>query len=478
MPQIFDTNVAIIGAGLAGLSAAARLQSLAIRTLVLEAQPHPGGRVCTHSLAHSKHNIELGATWFHGTISNAALDIAIEANLLERPSYVVDEDISYTTLVLSTPAKLIKHGVVTTISPEETMPIAAAYVAALKQLEDRDSFSRSDFSVQEYLKEKLNWASMTARQQAVFTCCDLLEATVNGCDAGTQDLSATRVNDYRMLDGDNFPAPQGGMTSLINALLSKLSDDTLMLNAEVVRVSWRDNEESFRPSVTLRNGDVVRCDCIIWTPSLNVTKKACRTSVFQPDLPLEKKKAMEGRMQGVVEKGFAVLEGRLQGVATHCAIPVLWEEHGLDGNGEHDVRTPSDWTRGIYALTYDPDRQTVGFWPSGRFAEHFCKLGEEEARQQVEQMLCMVYEQKVCVKKLIRSFWARNDFVLGSYTFPKVGCPAAAVRDLASPVPSALKPTLCFAGEATHSEFYSTMHGAVESGLREADRCVGYFADR
>lgn len=478
MPRILDTNVAIVGAGLAGLSAAAHLQSAAVRTLVLEAQPHPGGRVRTHSLAHSKQNIELGATWFHGTISNAALDIAVEANLLEKPSYVVDDDTSYTTLVLSTPAKLIKHGVVTTVAPEETMPIAEAYAAALKQLEVQDQTSRSDYSVHEHLKKKLNWSSMTAMQRAVFHCCDLLEATVNGCDGGTQDLSAVRMNDYRELDGDNLPAPRGGMTSLVNALLSKLSDDALMLNAEVVSVNWRGDGEAFRASVTLRNGDVVRCDCIIWTPSLNVTKRACKMRVFQPDLPCEKKEAMEGRMQGVVEKGFAVLEGKLQGVATYCAMPILWEEHALDESSEHGVRSYSDWMRGVYALTYDPDRQIVGFWPSGQFAEQFCKLGEEEARQQVEQMLCMVYEQEVRVKKLMRSNWARNDYVLGSYSFPKVGCAAAAIGSLASPVPSALQPTLCFAGEATHPEFYSTMHGAVESGQREAERCVGYLADR
>lgn len=33
---------------------------------------------------------------------------------------------------------------------------------------------------------------------------------------------------------------------------------------------------------------------------------------------------------------------------------------------------------------------------------------------------------------------------------------------------------ILFAGEATHDHYYSTVHGAVESGFREADRLLKY----
>lgn len=34
---------------------------------------------------------------------------------------------------------------------------------------------------------------------------------------------------------------------------------------------------------------------------------------------------------------------------------------------------------------------------------------------------------------------------------------------------------ILFAGEATHEHYFSTVHGAVESGFREADRIVNYY---
>ena len=38
-----------------------------------------------------------------------------------------------------------------------------------------------------------------------------------------------------------------------------------------------------------------------------------------------------------------------------------------------------------------------------------------------------------------------------------------------------LQPTLMFAGEATHPSFYSSTHGALLTGRREADRLINYY---
>ena len=56
--------IIVIGAGMAGLTVAARLQASGFQLVVLEARSRPGGRILSdHSLGVS---IDLGAAWIHG----------------------------------------------------------------------------------------------------------------------------------------------------------------------------------------------------------------------------------------------------------------------------------------------------------------------------------------------------------------------------------------------------------------------------
>jgi N1-acetylpolyamine oxidase len=69
------------------------------------------------------------------------------------------------------------------------------------------------------------------------------------------------------------------------------------------------------------------------------------------------------------------------------------------------------------------------------------------------------------------SRWNSNPFVRGSWSYQTVSSAASGVgpADLAAPE---MDGRLLFAGEATHDSHFSTTHGAVESGWREADRII------
>jgi spermine oxidase len=79
--------------------------------------------------------------------------------------------------------------------------------------------------------------------------------------------------------------------------------------------------------------------------------------------------------------------------------------------------------------------------------------------------------------KLATTKWFNKPHVRGSYSFRSLSTDAFNVtaKDLGSPIfDDGGVPRLLFAGEATHSGFYSTAHGAVESGYREAQRIMDY----
>ena len=65
--------------------------------------------------------------------------------------------------------------------------------------------------------------------------------------------------------------------------------------------------------------------------------------------------------------------------------------------------------------------------------------------------------------------WHSNPHTCGSYSYQSTASEVASVTSetLAEPVRG-----LLFAGEATHGCYFSTVHGAIESGYREADRIL------
>ncbi len=67
VPRLSRFDVAIVGAGVAGLAAARSLRAAGLTITVLEARDRIGGRICTHREDGLAAPIELGAEFIHGT---------------------------------------------------------------------------------------------------------------------------------------------------------------------------------------------------------------------------------------------------------------------------------------------------------------------------------------------------------------------------------------------------------------------------
>lgn len=76
------------------------------------------------------------------------------------------------------------------------------------------------------------------------------------------------------------------------------------------------------------------------------------------------------------------------------------------------------------------------------------------------------------------STWHSNPLFRGSYSNYTLKAEAlgASCQKLAEPInDSNGKPVIQFAGEATSAKYYSCVHGAIESGWREADRLINLY---
>ena len=75
------TDVAVIGAGVAGLAAAKRLAESGVRVTVLESRERIGGRIATIRDPRTPIPIELGAEFIHGP-ADEIVEIVREQNLI------------------------------------------------------------------------------------------------------------------------------------------------------------------------------------------------------------------------------------------------------------------------------------------------------------------------------------------------------------------------------------------------------------
>ena len=119
-------------------------------------------------------------------------------------------------------------------------------------------------------------------------------------------------------------------------------------------------------------------------------------------------------------------------------------------------------------------------WISGKYAKHMELLSDNNVSDGLYLLLEMFLGKTYNVSKfdqILRSSWYMDKHFRGCYTFRSITSEKLNVetKDLADPIITVDgKPIILFAGEATHDHYYSTVHGAVETGFREADRIVNF----
>src|SRR4051812_4678193 len=107
---VTDTDVLIIGAGLAGLGAAAALRQAGRHAVVLEASGRVGGRAWTaYPEALGGAWFDIGAVWFHSAEHNPLVPIALAAGDRLLRSDELRRERTFIGSRLATPAELIAY---------------------------------------------------------------------------------------------------------------------------------------------------------------------------------------------------------------------------------------------------------------------------------------------------------------------------------------------------------------------------------
>lgn len=406
-------HVVVVGAGMAGLAAARRLADEGVEVTVIEARERIGGRMWTDTSLGVP--IDLGAAWIHGTDGNPIVGLAAEVG-----AQTVETDF-YDVLLFD------DRGEVDAVDAQAAFETWDKIVDEIETLSENAGDSAS-------LADGLAEAADLNDPLIAWT---IRSSIVSEYAADPEDLSLKWFGSEGELDGPDLILP-GGYDELAQHLARGL---TIRRGTEVTRIT----HDGARVLVDTSQGPVAADRAIITVP-LGVLK--AQTIAFDPPLPEAKRRAIERLGFGLLDKVVLAFE------------EPFWPESpdmlGLVG----PKRPIADLVNG---LTFAGTPLLVGL-RGGAAARSREALSDQDAVGEVLAALDAPTPTGALVTR-----WAADPYARGSYSFLAVGSSPADLRALAEPVGE----RLLFAGEATHEEFFATVHGAYMSGIREAERILG-----
>lgn len=414
-------RVIVVGAGIAGLAAARRLRAAGHRVTVLEARGRIGGRILTDDSLGVP--IDLGASWIHGDQGNPIVDLAESVG-----AQIVPTD--WESLAVYGPQGAIAAGAI------EDADEAWGQVSS--ELEDLQADAGLNDSLADGLVDVAGRRAL-ADPLARWTI-DSYVTSDYGADPA--ELSLRYFNEDEVFDGDDLIFPGG-----YRPLIQKLASGTSVKLREHVRAITQDAN-----GVTVTtDGRAYTADRVIVTVPLGVLRAG--GIAFEPPLPAAKTAAIQRLRMGCLDK-----------VVLRFGEP-FWprdvEVFGMVG----DQPIP----RFVNALVFTGEPILIGLI-GGSAARQREKLADAVIVREVRAALSSAFDVDVPEPTgALITRWSQDRLAYGSYSYPAVGSTPADREALASAVGGRIH----FAGEATHGEYFATVHGAYLSGLRAADEVTG-----
>lgn len=406
LPSTVD--VAIIGAGAAGLGAANALNDSGLSVIVLEARDRVGGRAYTIQ-ATADVVFDVGCGWLHSADGNSFVGIA------RQLGFEINKDLP--------PWRERAYGKAFPQDDREE------FLRALEEFYDRTEEAAEkalrtgrDEPANLYLEPGNRWNPMI----------DAISTYVNGAE-----LDRVSVIDMNTYEDSNINwRVRRGYGALVAAYGA---GSPLALNCAATLI----DHSGKRVRIETSRGTLSAGKVIITVPTGLIADETIR---FHPALPA-KVDAARGLPLGLADKVTLALE-------EPEALP---KEGNLRGA---TMRTGM----GTYHLRPFGQPCIEGFF-GGRFARQLEESGDgaiaAAAIDEIAGFLGNDFRRKL--KPLAESRWARDPFARGSYSHALPGH-AGDRAMLAAPVDG----RLFFAGEATSPNFFSTAHGARDSGERAA----------
>ncbi len=432
MPTVLAANAAsreqnwkvlVIGAGMTGLTAASRLKAEGAEVIVLEARPRLGGRIWTDDSLGLP--LDMGAAWIHGSTDNPLTQLAESLSVQTVPTDMQAGalyDLDGRRLSAEQTAKLIG---LSEDFYERLEALKHKRPDDFRTLAEAVAFLRKQFKLPDLEQRGLDWLLNSSLQSEYAS--------------SASDLGWAGWNEESGFDGPDLIFPKG-YHQLIKGLAKGLD---IRLNHSISAIEYSDSGVSVQT-----NQGVFRADQAVITLPLGVLKE--RQIRFSPELPKAKQKAISRLEMGTMNK-----------IALRFP-KAFWPEDSywlayLESNNTLSLEIwnmiPYVKTPVLVALTREPHARLLELIPE--------REAIASAMTDYRKMFGSNIPDPIAGKV---THWNTDPFARGSYSRIPPGATLEDIDALAESVGD----VLFFAGEATHVDYPSTVHGAYLSGRRAA----------
>ncbi|GAA6213838.1 peroxisomal N(1)-acetyl-spermine/spermidine oxidase-like isoform X1 [Lates japonicus] len=485
-----DPQVVIIGCGISGISAAHRLIKAGFqRVRILEATARSGGRIKTGRLGN---NItEIGASYIHGpSEENPLFCLARDYGLLdpqaitpENQAMDVDEYPPWVPNWFSSSGQRLnaEH-----VNPAlELFHELVAETSQFKNQEETQWASVGHFIRSEARQRAAErWKDKDETTRELLQCAISTMLKVECCANATHTMDEIDLAGfcmYKSLAGLDCTFPSG-FEGLIENLMSELPSGSVTYNRPVRCVHWNNTGSGVNMvTVECDDGERITADHVIITVPLGYLKKH-HSTLFCPPLPAHKLHSIQRLGFGTCNKIYVEFESPWWDADCEV-IYLLWKDEEDFSDQVSD--TSKSWMKKMPGFTVlkpiERYSHVLCGWIAGHESEYMETLTEQEVRRSITELVrTFTGDPTITPKRILRSQWFHDPWTCGSYSHPAIGCSAQDLENMMEPLPTkgSESPTLqvLFAGEATHPCYYSTVHGAVVSGWREADRLISHYS--
>ena len=413
-----NKTVIVVGAGIAGLAAAQQLKTKGFTVTLLEAQEKVGGRLRSNrSLGIA---FDEGASWIHGITKNPITDLAEKAGM--QTFYTDDSSIKSYDL----------GGILRS---------ASTYNQAEEEFYDMlDTLMKKGSAAQSF-QTVFNAQYPTQAKDRLWK---FFLSTYLTFDTGDLDqLSSLLYNEGEEFKGIEKIATNGYDT-IANYLARGLN---VKLNQRVTKIDYT----GAKVQVT-HNGQTSTADYVILTVPLGVLKKG--VIQFAPNLPSAKQNA-------------------IQKIGMNCVNKFLltWQTAFWD-DVQYLSYTPEVTDKFNYFVNVKKFHPATNALMTFAYADYGRQTETMTDAQVIEAIMVHLKDMYGSAipnpTNLLRTKWYSNENTYGAYSFTAVGTEMRHFEDLGA----SLDDKLFFAGEHTEVDYFSTVHGAYLSGLREAGNII------